>query len=258
MQYYIKMRKLLFCTLIFPLVLLAQINESDTLNFKAKLALTGFWQGGNVETLIFRVKSDVSFKPWGNTVFKTQNSYVYQEFGKEKADEDILSLNFLYFNPKRKIYPLLLGFISTNFRREINLRYLFGGGVTFQLLNKKKNWLKMSLSSEYERTNFKETSFNRTRYNGEKSINTLRGTIWLNGRYELVKNKMIVTHESYFQPSLIRGDNYRWQADFGLEFPIWKFLNIKANYLHTFENIVVADQKEEDQFLTLGFTLKTF
>lgn len=258
MLYHIEMRKLLFCTLIFPLVLLAQINESDTLNFKAKLALTGFWQGGNVETLIFRAKSDLSFKPWGNTVFKTQNSYVYQEFGKEKADEDILSLNFLYFNPKRKIYPLLLGFVSTNFRREINLRYLFGGGVTFQLLNKKKNWLKMSLSSEYERTNFKETSFNTTRYNGEKSINTLRGTIWLNGRYELVKNKMILTHESYFQPSLIRGDNYRWQADFGLEFPIWKFLNIKANYLHTFESIVVSDQKEEDQFLTLGFTLKTF
>jgi hypothetical protein len=50
--------------LFFPILLSAQINESDTLNLKAKLALTGFWQSGNVETLIFRAKSDLSFKPW--------------------------------------------------------------------------------------------------------------------------------------------------------------------------------------------------
>lgn len=252
------MKKLLFVFSLLPYLIYAQINESDTLNFKAKLSLTGFWQSGNVETLIFRAKSDLSFKPWSNTVFKTQNSYVYQEFGKKKADEDILSLNFLYFNPKRKIYPLLLGFVSTNFRREINLRYIFGGGVTFQILKKKENWLKLSLSSEYERTNFKKTNFNTSQYNGKKSINTLRGTMWVNGKYELLKDKIILTHESYFQPSLLKGNNYRWQADFGAEFPIWKFLNIKLNYLHTFESLVIANQKQEDQFFTLGFTIETY
>ena len=131
------MKKILYYFLFLPIFLSAQINESDTLNLKANLSLTGFYQGGNVETLIFRAKSDLSFKPLKKWVFKTKNSYVYQEFGKEKADEDILSLNFLYFNPERKIYPLLLGFVSTNFRREINLRYLLGAGVTYQILNKK-------------------------------------------------------------------------------------------------------------------------
>ena len=88
------MKKLLFVILVFPLMLSAQINESDSLNFKANLSITGFWQDGNVETIIFRTKSEIGFKPWKNWVFKTRNSYVYQEFGKEKADEDILSLNF--------------------------------------------------------------------------------------------------------------------------------------------------------------------
>ena len=91
------MKKIFQIIFLFPILLSAQINEreSDSLNLKAKLSLTGFWQDGNVETLIFRAKSDLSFKPWKKWVFKTQNSYVYQELGKEKADEDILSLNFL-------------------------------------------------------------------------------------------------------------------------------------------------------------------
>jgi hypothetical protein len=39
------------------MVLSAQINESDTLRVKASLSITGFYQGGNVETLIFRAKT---------------------------------------------------------------------------------------------------------------------------------------------------------------------------------------------------------
>lgn len=252
------MKRVVYFFFFIPLFLSAQINESDTLNFKARLSLTGFWQGGNVNTLIFRASSDMAFKPWKNWVFKTKNSYVYQEFGKEKADEDILSLNFLYINPERKFYPLFLGFISTNFRREIDLRYLFGAGVTYQILRDKKNWLKMSLTSEFEQTNFARANFNHTEYNTSKSINTLRGTIWINGRYELFKKKLILTHESFFQPSLEQGNNFRWQADIGVELPVWKYVNFKINYLHTYENIVIVDQKEQDQFFTFGITIKNY
>ena len=254
------MKKIVYFLLIFPFLLSAQINESDTLSLKADLSLTGFWQGGNVETLIFRAKSNVSFKPFNKWVFKTQNSYVYQEFGQEKADEDILSLNFLYLNPEKRFYPLALGFVSTNFRRKIDVRYLVGAGVTYQILTHKKHWLKVSLTSEYEYTKFDETNFNRSgqAYQGESNINTMRGTLWVNGKYHIFKDKVILSHESYFQPSLDDSDNFRWRADLGAEFPIWKFLSFKVNYLHSFESIVIADQKQEDQFLTFGLTLKRY
>lgn len=252
------MKKFLYYFLFFPIFLSAQINESDSLNVKATLSLTGFWQGGNVETLIFRAQSEVSFKPWKKGVFKTKNSYVYQEFGKEKADEDILSLNFLYFNPEKKIYPFVLAFVSTNYRREIDIRLLFGAGVTYQIINKKEQWLKLSISSEYEQTSFSKTVFNRSEYNGNESINTFRGTLWVNGRYQLFKKKVILNHESYFQPSLGHQNNFRWQADIGLELPVWKFMNFKINYLHTFESIVIENQKQQDKYLTFGVTLKNY
>ena len=252
------MKSVLFVFLFLPLLVSSQINESDTLKLKADLSLTGLWQDGNVETLIFRAKSEISVKPWKKWVFKTRNSYVYQEFGKVKEDEDILSLNFLYFNPDRKIYPFILGFVSTNFRREIDLRSIFGAGVSFQIYSKEKDWLKFSLSSEYEQTEFSNSNFNLPDYGGSISINTFRTTLWINGKYHLFKNKAVFTHESYFQPSLEKSNNYRWQADLALEFPVWKFLNFKINYLHTFESIVIVNQKREDKFLTFGFTLKSY
>jgi hypothetical protein len=252
------MRKVFNYFLLFPMLLSAQINESDTLNLKAGLSLTGFWQGGNIETLIFRAKSDLSFKASKKWVFKTQNSYVYQEFGNQKADEDILSLNFLYFNPEQTTYPFVLGFVSTNFRREIDLRYLLGAGVTHQILSEKNHWLKFSISSEYENTHFNKADFNRSEYDGNQFLNTFRITLWINGKYHLFDDKIILSHESYFQPSLRYGNNYRWQADVGLELPIWKFLNVKINYLHTFESIVIENQKQEDKFLTIGFTIKSY
>ncbi|MEY8849092.1 DUF481 domain-containing protein [Psychroserpens sp. XS_ASV72] len=243
---------------IVPFSVYGQINESDSLKVKASLSLTGFWQGGNVETLIFRGRTDFSIKPWEKWVYKNTNSYVYQEFGRVKADADFLSLNFLYFNPERRLYPQVLGFVSTNFRREIDLRYLVGAGATYQILKHEKHWLKASLTFEYEETEFKTRIFNKSMYNGNSSINTLRGTIWINGKYELFEKKMILKHESYFQPSLSDSENYRWQADIGVEFPLWKFLSFKINYLHTFESVVIQNQDEEDQFLTFGFTLKNF
>jgi putative salt-induced outer membrane protein YdiY len=87
---------------------------------------------------------------------------------------------------------------------------------------------------------------------------TFRATIWINGKYHLFQNKIILNHESYFQPSLEEGNNFRWQADVGLELPIWKFLSFKINYRHTFESIVIENQNQEDRFLTFGLTLKSY
>lgn len=253
-----RMKKIAFFFILFPFCLSAQINESDTLKLQAKLSVTGFLQGGNVEAIVCRVKQDLSYQPFRKWVFKTNNSYVYQEFGQKKEDEDFLSLNFLYFNPERRFYPQILGILASNFRREISSRTITGFGVTYQILKGKENWLKASLSSEYEHTEFDTEAFNISDYNGTSQINTFRGTIWVNGQYQLFDKHLIFSHESYFQPSLEQGDNYRWQADLSLEVPISKYFRFKTNYLHTFESIVAEEQRVEDRVLTFGFTVKTY
>lgn len=243
---------------LFPVALTAQTESLDSTKLKTSLSVSGFLQGGNVETTILRINSDVIYKPWKKWIFNTRNSYIYQKFGQVKADEDFLSLNFIYFNPDKKIYPLILGFVSTNFRRRIDLRYLVGGGITFRLLDKKRSKLKISISSEFEKTTFNQTNFNKDRYDNNSSINTLRATLWAKGHYNLFKKNIIFSHENYFQPSLTLADNFRWQADMSLEFPIWSFLSFRINYRHTYESIVIQGQEEQDQILTFGFTIKNF
>ncbi len=258
------MKVLLRFLLLVPLILSGQaqkkdsITPVDTLRLKADLAITGFYQGGNVQTLIFRAKSDIRYRPWDDLQFQTKNSYVYQEFGKVKADEDILSLNFLHLYPKKKVSPLALAFLSTNFRREINLRYLLGAGAAIKVLQKKRNKLEFSVTFEYESTDFKSDDFNRDEFDGDSRLNTLRGTLWVSGRHELFKKKVILSHENYFQPSLEQQGNFRYRADFGLELPVWKFLSFKVNYLRARESVVIEGQVPQDEFLTLGFTVKNY
>lgn len=161
---------ILFSLLLFPYLLFAQLNESDTVNFKANLSLTGAWQEGNAEVLIFRGKAEATVKPIDALVFKTQNSYLYQAFFKQRADEDIYSRNILYFKPERKFYPFLLGFISTNFRRKIDLRYFIGAGATWQIVHNQNHWVKLGISGEYEETDFARDDFNEDNYDGNSFV----------------------------------------------------------------------------------------
>lgn len=252
------MRRYIHLLFLYPLILFSQENQKDSISLRADLSLTGFWQGGNVETLIFRATSNIKFKLANNITFRTQNSYVLQEFGRVKADEDILSLNFINFNSEQRFHPLVLGFFSTNFRRKIDYRYLLGGGFSYQILKKSKNKIETSLTAEYEHTEFELTDFKVDEYDGLNQIKTWRTTLWIKGQYHLFKNKMIFSHESFFQPSLEKSNNFRWRVDLGLEFPIWQFLNFKINYYRTYESIVIQNQLQEDEFLTFGFTLKNY
>lgn len=77
-----------------------------------------------------------------------------------------------------------------------------------------------------------------------------RASVCINGTHHLFKDKVIVSHESCFQPSPVGGGHYRWQDNFGVELPTLKFLNFKVNYLHTFESILIRGQAREDTFLT--------
>lgn len=252
------MKKILLMLFFTGCGIFAQVKDKDSIKLRMDLSLTGFWQGGNVETLIFRAANKFDYQFAKNVKFRSQNSYVLQEFGRVKADEDILSLNFVNINTHKRLHPLALAFFSTNFRRKIDYRYIVGGGLSYQLLKKKKHNIIMSLTGEYEHTDFKTTDFKIDDYDGYTAINTWRSTLWFQGEHQLFSGKMIFKHQFYFQPSLQDSDNFRWRGDVSLELPIWDFLNFKINYYRTYESVVVEPQLPMDEFLTFGFTIKNY
>jgi hypothetical protein len=242
--------------LYLPTLAYAQINESDTARFQARIVASGNWQTGNVEMFAMRGKVDMAVLPTRSLAFKTQNAYLYQEFFKRKADEDFFSRNFIYFQPTRTIYPFMMAFVSTNFRRNIDFRYFVGAGATWQIIKTKNHLTKIALSGVYEETNFKKTTFNELAYNGQEHIKTWRATAWLFGKHHLLQNKLIFHYDCYIQPSLERNDNFRWQAETGFDIPFYKGFNFTTNFIYTYESVVVETAKTDDAIITFGISLK--
>jgi hypothetical protein len=51
-----------------------------------------------------------------------------------------------------------------------------------------------------------------------------------------------------------RNNNFRYQANIGVDFPVWKGLNLNANYLLAFENVVVEKVLQRDAIFTFGLS----
>ena len=233
----------------------AQINESDTMRLQMQYRVGGNWQEGNFEIFTIRAAADLSTMLGnGQWVFKTQNNYLYQEVFKSRVDEDLFSRNYLYFRPQERVYGFLIGFLSTNFRRKIDLRAFGGAGATWQVIRRPKHLLKIAGGLLYEETNFFGETYNRSFYNGSSQINVWRSSHWLIGRHELLEGRLILNYYCFFQPSLQRGDNYRWQTEVYLDLPLFKGLNINFSYIYNHENVIVVGLRNFDLFFTYGIS----
>jgi hypothetical protein len=183
---------------------------------------------------------------------------LYQAFYSKKADNDIFSRNYLYFSPHRKVYPFAIAYVSTNFRRKIDLRYFAGAGATVQLVNSASVVLKCSASAVYESTRFGAMVFNYSEYDGSEKIELWRGTLYAGGWTYLLNRRIRLLYDAFWQPAFENRHNYRSQFDVGVDVPVWKGLYFNALYTYAHENVVVQQVLPNDRILTfgLGYNLK--
>jgi Protein of unknown function, DUF481 len=249
------MYKLLFITFLLLGWVQAhtQLNESDTAKLQIRASLAGNYQKGNVNILTVRSKLDMVWAPNRNWVFKSQNNSLYQAFASIKADNDLFSRNYLYYKPQRTIYPFAIAYIAGNYRRKIDLRLFAGAGITWQVLNKPHQVIKLSANAVYETSRFKGMVYNDSRYNGSNQIDLWRGTLFLGGwHYPLPHTALRLYYDAYWQPAFNHTNNYRTQFDLGADLPIWKGLSFNVVYTFTHEQVTIATIKREDKILTFG------
>lgn len=232
----------------------AQLNESDTVRLRFRGSVTGNYQQGNVELFALRTKADLVIASGKGLVFKTQNNSLYQSFYSVRADNDLYSRNYLYYKPAHTVYPFAIVYASGNYRRKIKSRLFAGAGVTTQLVRSKDLVIKTSASLVWEQSIFRDSSYNYTRYNGSKEITCWRGTLYSGGWYTLPGKKIRVWYDAYYQPAFRLWNNYRIQADIGLDFPVWKGLSFTSLYSFTHENVVIQKIKKQDKILSFGLS----
>ena len=230
----------------------AQINESDTVKFQLRAALSGNYQQGNVALLNLRSRLDFLFAPNEVWALKSQNSSLYQAFYGQKADNDLFSRNYLYFRPQRRVYPFAMAYVSTNFRRKIERRYFAGAGATWQAINARAWVLKFSGSVVHESTAFGDTRYNYPEYDGRDQIRLWRGTLYTGGWGYILGRRVRLFYDAFWQPAFHQRQNYRTQFDIGLEVPVWKGLAFNVLYTFTHEHVVVQKVRQNDQLLSFG------
>lgn len=230
----------------------AQLNESDTVRLRFRGSVTGNYQQGNVEVLTLRSRADLVFAPIKNIVFKTQNNSLYQSFYGVRADNDLFSRNYLYYKPGNTVYPFAIGYISANYRRKISSRVFAGAGVTGQLLRKQNRVIKIALSMVYEQSRFRDSLYNYASYNGDRSIRCWRATLYSGGWFYFSGKKIRLFYDAFYQPAIGLQNNYRTQADIGLDLPVWKGLSFTTMYTFTHENVVIQKIRKQDKILSFG------
>lgn len=243
----------LFLGFIIP-VLKAQINESDTVKLQVRASFTGSYQQGNVALLALRGKLDASYSLAQQWVFKSQNSSLYQAFYAKKADNDVFSRNYLYFKPYNRVYPFAIGYVSSNFRRKIKLRYFTGLGASVQLVKNVRHVVKLSANIVYESSIFEDNVYNIAAYDGKNRIDLWRSTLYIGGWNYVLNKRMRVYYDVFGQWAWRDKRNYRTQADLGFDWPIGKGLSFSALYTYTHEQVVVQKIQQDDKILTFGLS----
>lgn len=216
---------------------------------------TEFSKKGNVDVQILRSRLELVAAFGNDFRFKSQNNSLYQNFSGFKADEDYNSQNYLYFRPERKIYPFMMVYAQTNFRRKIDRRWFAGTGLTWQLIQHESVWLKTSASMVYEETRFNTLFYNEPYYNGIDNIRLWRPTLYLAGGTKLVQKTLGLNFQGFWQPGIAEVSNQRFSFDASVAYQLRKNISLNLHYLHTREQVVALSNVQNDHLLSAGLSL---
>ncbi|MFN7120270.1 MAG: DUF481 domain-containing protein, partial [Saprospiraceae bacterium] len=173
-------------------------------------------------------------------------------------EDDIISRNFIYLYPKKRVYPYQMSWLERNWRRKIDFRYQVGLGGTWVVIRQNKQLLKLSLTGTYESTDFRAKNFENYADTSSNKINTWRATLRVFGNHINKNNTLRLRYEIWLQPSLENPDNFRYHAESALSVPLTKQLSLQTAVNYSFENIVIKGIRQRDLIWTFGAAFNTF
>lgn len=238
--------------LLFAFASQAQINEQDTLSLAIQVQVGGSHQKGNVELSRVTGRVELLKQVGGQLVLKSQNSYLFQKIVGRKADENIESRNFLYYNPQSRLYPYAIFFLSTNYRRDVDLRYFGGLGATYQLLRTPRHNLKLSGNGLYEKSFYTNDLYNKGEFDGNSMLEAFWYSAYLSGFHKVGKQGLRLVYEVYWQQSVSNAGQFRFHVATGLDINVMKGLGIQSRYNFSYENVVALGNSTEDTLWTWG------
>jgi hypothetical protein len=249
-------RTLPFAFLLFPLNLLAQLNDKDTTNWQGKLSCSGLFMKGNVNRLILINKLEVAYanRDWGAS---NRTDYQFGTINSVRSENDWVSYNFLYLKPLNRWYPFFMGVVETNLRRKIDFRVQTGIGVTHSLVRKPGRVLKLSVTGTYDYTKFEGNKFYLINDSSSNSIATPRLIGRIYGKQSIISGGLNCLYEVWWQQSIVDKKNFRFYSEQSFELPLFPPLTFKTTVRYTYESIGLRGLKPYDLLLMIGLSVNS-
>lgn len=231
----------------------AQLSEADTLRWQYRIAATGNWLRGNIEQFLLLGTAEVAHvkEHWG---FKSAVNYQYGTFFYRQTLGEGIWRNFVYVNPRARLYPYLMLWYQQSYQRGIDHRTQVGPGATYVLMRKNAQLLKLSATGTYESNRFR-TSFFRERTDlNSAELETWRITGRVYGEHRLLEGAMRLQYEAWVQPSVSDADNLRAHVEAALSFPLKKGFALRQAVNWSYESVVQQRNTYEDLLWTFGIS----
>ncbi len=233
----------------------AQLLESDTARISYALGSSLYLSRGNVDRFLWR--NEVSVKHIRKEIgLSTENTYIYGTFGGRQTENDISSRNFLYLTPKNSMYPYMMLWIESHFRKQIDLRYQIGPGISWNVWEKPEHLIKLSLTGTYEVSDFDGSDFQIIGNQNSSVISTWRLTGRIYASHHLLQRKLNMMWEIWYQPSIESIDNYRYNIHTLWQVPISKSLYFFLRLDYSYEHVALVRISQDDLIWTVGFNFK--
>lgn len=229
----------------------AQLSEVDTLRWQYRVTTTGNWSRGNVEQFILLGTAEAAHvkERWG---FKSALNYQYGTFFYRQTLGEGIWRNFLYLKPRARLYPYFMLWCQQSYQRGIDDRTQVGPGMTYVLLRKNAQLLKLSVTGTYETSTFRTASYRERADLNAPVIETWRLTGRLYGEHRLFDGKLRLQYEAWVQPSIADSENLRALLDAGLNFPLTKGFALRQSLRWNYESVVQRPNSYADMLWTFG------
>jgi hypothetical protein len=231
----------------------AQLSEVDTLRWQYRITATGNWTRGNVEQFMLLGTGEVADvkEHWG---FKSAVNYQYGTFFYRQTLGEGIWRNFLYLDPRARLYPYLMLWYQQSHQRGIEDRTQVGPGMTYVLLRKNAQVLKLSVTGTYESNRFRTPFFRERPELTSAELETWRITGRLYGEHKPLEGSMRLQYEAWVQPSLTDADNLRAHVEAALSMPLKKGFALRLAVNWSYESVVQQRNTYEDLLWTFGIS----
>lgn len=247
------MKTLLFilCWASATHVALAQLT--DTARIQYRLALMGNIAKGNIDRVILNSEATGAYvgRGWG---LSSRNTYFYFANRGIQADADFLSRNFVYLVPRRPLYPYLMYWQESNFRRKIDRRYQVGAGGSYAFVRTKNHRMKASLSLTHEATTFAGSRFAGNTDTTSSRIQRNRVTLRWIGSHAWKSGVLKISYEVWSQLALDHRPEPRLYGEMNLDLPLVSHLTFRTTLLYAYEDLVYEQVKKQDFTMLLGLS----